>query len=225
MSKSVFKSFQFWPCKSTLLMKSVFPFIHFIPSVWWFDGGRGQGGGVGLFMYVLMFNYGPRCLTPSLFFSSSLLQASQTELDSDRTHKSLVEPWSNQHRSWMAWESAWASSSLDNASSGYQTCFVPHNPRCRHLSSDWVSREWHDLSGELRGHQSAAQGHSDVHWLEPAMSPTCFFLLQVGGSINPWFDTFYHGKCQIEKIDDLWVSAMTVGDCLYSTRGGTQDLL
>lgn len=160
-------------------MKSVFPFIHFIPSVWWFDGRRGQGGGVGLFMYVLMFNYSPRCLTPSLFFSSSLLQASQTELDSDRTHKSLVEPWSNQHHSWMAWESAWASSSLDNASSGYQTCFVPHNPRCRHLSSDWVNREWHDLSSELRGHQSGAQGHSDrastfTDWNLPCHRPVFY---------------------------------------------------
>lgn len=58
----------------------------------------------------------------------------------------------------------------------------------------------------------------DLQWVAPR-----FF--QVGDSINPLYDTFYHGRCQIEKMDDIWVWAMTVGDCLYKTRDGTQDLL
>lgn len=156
----------FWPYKLTLVMKSIFPFIHFIPSVWRFDGRKWHEGGVSLLVHVLMFNYKLRCLPPSVFFSSSPLWSSQTEPESDSNNKSPMEPGSSQHHSWIAWESMWASSSLDNTLSRYQTHSVPHNARWRHLGSGWVSGNGMTSAGcirQLREHQSRLQAHSDTH--------------------------------------------------------------
>lgn len=167
--------------------------------MWCFDGRRGQGGGVGLFMYALMFNYRPQCLPPSLFFPSSLLRLSQTEPESDSCDKSLMEPGSYQKGSGMAWESMWASSSLDNTSSGYQTRSMPCNVRWRHLGSDWVSWEWHDLTGLFQCTQTASiktarslrqRLHGfDLQWAVPAIIQGS---VQVGETINPQYCTFYH---------------------------------
>lgn len=73
-------------------MKSIFPFIHFIPAVWCFNRKRRTRRGFQLFFftYVLMFNCRHQCFPPSLFFPSSPLQL-------DSCNKSLMEPGSNQH--------------------------------------------------------------------------------------------------------------------------------
>lgn len=171
-------------------MKSIFPFIHFIhfiPLVWFFDRRRGQGEVICLFMYALMFNYRPPCLPSFCFFSSSLLQSTQTELVSDSSNKSQTEPGSNQHQSWMAWESTSASSNLDNTMSGYQTCSAPHNAKWWHFLSGWVSWERHDLSGLFQWAQRASirtarslrcPPHGfDLQQLVPAMTQGLFYML------------------------------------------------
>lgn len=162
-------------------MKSVFPFIHLKTSVWCLDGRKGQGGGVGLFMYVLMFNYRPQCLPPSHFFLSSPLRLSQTEPESDSCNKSLMEPGSNQHGSRMAWESMWASSSIDNTLSGYQTRAVPHNGISALTGSAGNGMTSPGGFGVLRGHQSGPRGHSDTKHMALTFSERCL----------PWHKVLY----------------------------------
>ncbi len=85
------------------------------------------------------------------------------------------------------------------------------------------------LFSVLRGHQSSLQGQSDTDHmavtLQRAVSALTQGPLQAGHSINPCHDQFYHGKCETVKMDDILIRVMTVGDCLYSKRDGTQDLL
>lgn len=162
-------------------MKSIFPFIHFIPSVWCFGQKSGQGGGVCLFMYVLMFNSRLQYLPPSRFFPSSLLRLSQPKPEWDSCNKSQKGPRSNQHHSRTAWESMRASSGLDNTLSCYQTCSVmPHNVWWRHRGSDRVSWEWHDLNRLFQCTQRASikaarslrhQPHGfDLQWVVAALN-------------------------------------------------------
>lgn len=144
---------------------------------------------------------------------------------SDSSNKSLMEPGSNQHLCRMACESMWVSCSLDNILSGYQTCSVPHNVWWLHLGLDWVSWEWHGLSRMFQCTQRASiktaryQPHGfDLQWVVPATTQSSS---QVCDLINSRYNISYHGRCQIEKMDDIWFWAMKVGACLYRTRDGT----
>ncbi len=160
-------------------MKSIFPFIHPIPSVWCFDRGRGQGGGVGLFMYVLMFNCRLRCLPPSLFFPSSPLRLPQPNL----RQTAVINQWWSQ--SPINATAEWPEKACRPPAALITPCLGIKPALLCYITCDGGISALTESAGNgmtspgffsvLRGHQSSAQGHSDTKCM--ALTSRKWYLL------------------------------------------------
>lgn len=151
-----------------LLMKSIFPFIHFIPAVWCLNGKRRTRRGFQLFfMYVLMFNCRHQCFPPSLFFPSSPLQL-------DSCNKSLMEPGTNQH------PAEWREKARRPPEALITPCLgIKPAPLCRITCDGGTS----DLT------ESAGNGVTSRFFTSPWLHQSTvgpFLSWQVSGSENGW---------------------------------------
>lgn len=140
------------------------------------------------------------------FSSLPLFRPSQTEPESDSGNKSLVVPGSNQHSGRMAWESMWASSSLDNAFSGYQSWSVQSRNAAPRLWLSPLGMSWphytFTMSSVRVSIKSARSLRHQLHGFD--LQRVVPALTQGWWIHQSMVHMVYHSRCQIKKMDGIF---------------------
>lgn len=125
-----------------------------------------------------------------------------------------------------------ASSSLDNTFSRYQT----HSGARYHITRRGGILALAESVGMVWPQPAVSDSSASINQdCELTQTPTTRLWPSVSGARHDkmffcdssawWRIVFYHGRCQIEKMDGIWVWAPTIGECLYTASDGADSLL